>query len=82
LSKHAGLAELEQRRRLRQRLPPPEIARAIRRAAGVSQQELADAIGVSRQAVSYWEAGLRRPRGARLAVYAEAIQRLSRGADG
>lgn len=51
------LALLSDRVRLTKRLPSPEVARAIRRAAGVSQEGLAGALGVSRQAVGYWEAG-------------------------
>jgi DNA-binding transcriptional regulator YiaG len=38
-------------------------ARAIRKAARLSQRELAEGAGVTRVAVSKWEAGERLPRG-------------------
>ena len=34
-----------------------EKIRALRRRAGLSQEELAETVGVSRQAVSKWESG-------------------------
>lgn len=37
---------------------------------------MAEAIGVTRQAVSLWESGVRTPRGHRLDAYAEAIATL------
>lgn len=38
-------------------LPAPAERRRIREAAGVSQQQIADELGVSHMAVSYWECG-------------------------
>lgn len=38
-----------------------ERIQSLRRAKGISQEELADAIGVSRQAVSKWESGQNSP---------------------
>lgn len=35
----------------------------LRRASGMSQEELAEKLGVSRQAVSKWESGATQPRG-------------------
>ena len=35
-----------------------EKIRALRRRAGLSQEELAETVGVSRQAVSKWESGV------------------------
>ncbi|MEU0971332.1 helix-turn-helix transcriptional regulator [Streptomyces sp. NPDC005917] len=64
------------RLRLHQDLPAPEERRAIRQAAGLSQGELAEAIGVTRQAVSHWEAGTRTPKGAFLERYVSAIRTL------
>lgn len=43
------------------RLPPPALARAIRKAAGATQAEVAAALGVSQPTVARWEAGTRRP---------------------
>jgi transcriptional regulator with XRE-family HTH domain len=62
--------------RVRRSLPTPAQRRLLRESAGLSQQALADLIGVSRQAVSHWETGLRDPAGAALIRYAEAIQAL------
>jgi len=61
-------------------LPTPEERRAIRRAAGLSQGELAQAIGVTRQAVSNWESGIRTPKGACLERYVTAIRTLRESA--
>ncbi|MEU0253274.1 helix-turn-helix transcriptional regulator [Streptomyces sp. NPDC006184] len=61
---------------LRQDLPAPEERRAIRQAAGLSQGELAEAIGVTRQAISNWESGARTPKGSHLERYVTAIRTL------
>lgn len=45
-------------------------------AAGLSQGELAEAIGVTRQAVSHWESGTRTPQGEMLDRYVSAIRTL------
>lgn len=45
------------------RMPPPQLARAIRTAAGVSQTRLAAELGVHPVTVARWEAGTRRPVG-------------------
>ena len=61
----------------RRRLPEPPIRRLLRERAGLSQYELAAAIGVSRPAVTRWEAGQRSPRGDLAERYADALDRLS-----
>jgi transcriptional regulator with XRE-family HTH domain len=70
----ALLAEANARRTL----PPVEVRRLLRRRLGISQQELADALGVSRPALSRWESGQRSPRGKSRGEYADALQRLAR----
>ncbi|WP_455362006.1 helix-turn-helix transcriptional regulator [Streptomyces sp. SYSU K21746] len=73
----ATVAEkIRSRLQVRRDLPCPEQRRELREAAGLSQQEIADVIGVTRQAVSHWEAGIRTPRGALLDRYIDAIRAL------
>jgi len=55
-------------------LPTPAERRKIREGAGLSQAAVADAIGVTPQAVALWEAGRRTPRGCLRAQYAEALE--------
>lgn len=57
-------------------LPEPAERRSLREAAGVSQQELADALGVTRAAISHWETGTRSPRGELRRRYVSAIRVL------
>ena len=66
---------IDQVRATRQ-MPPPEMARAIRIAAGVSQEALANELEVSRLSIIRWEAGTCRPRGERAARYAELMRAL------
>lgn len=49
----------------------------IRLAAGLSQAEIARAVGVTASAVSQWEAGNRRPRGDTARRYAHLIDVLA-----
>ncbi len=66
------------RARLRRHLPPPRARRLTRQMAGVPQEAVADVVGVTRQAVSQWESGVRDPRGEDLRRYVHVLQRLSR----
>lgn len=58
------------------RLPDPSLARAVRRAARVSQARLAQELGVSRVTVARWEAGTRRPTGAIARAYAVLLTQM------
>jgi DNA-binding transcriptional regulator YiaG len=49
----------------------------LRLAAGISQGELAAAIGVSAPTLSRWEAGDRRPRGDAAVAYARELRKLA-----
>ncbi len=57
-------------------LPDPQVARMIRVTADVSQERVAQELGVHRMTVARWETGQRRPRGAMRARYAELLQAL------
>jgi len=50
----------------------------LRRAALVSQTELASAVGVTASAISRWEGGSRLPRTDEAAAYARELRRLER----
>lgn len=49
----------------------------LRVAAGLSQAELAAAVGVSASCVSRWEAGERRPRGEIAVAYVRVLRTLA-----
>jgi len=70
------IAELEDRVKTRRGLPPPDLRRAIRKAAGLTHADVAGALGVSRQAVAHWEGGTRTPRAVALKRYSDLLQRL------
>ena len=67
------LAEVKYRRLL----PAPQMLRAIRRSAGVSQAAVAEVCGVDRASVSRWESGTRRPSGPRLVAYMGLLEQLA-----
>jgi DNA-binding transcriptional regulator YiaG len=62
-------------RRARELTTSP-TARDIRRAAGVTQERLALALGVDRTTLARWESGTTRPRPAELAAWVEALDAL------
>lgn len=62
--------------RARAELPTPRVARAIRLAAGVSQERLAAELHVHRVTVARWESGDRRPAGRHLMEYAQLLRQL------
>jgi DNA-binding transcriptional regulator YiaG len=71
-----AMERIGQKRLAHQGLPAPPIRRALRQSAGLSQQDVADAVGATREAVSRWESGDRRPRGRLLICYVELLKVL------
>ena len=60
----------------RQRLPEPMVRRMIRERAGISQADLARALGVERTTVGRWESGTRSPGRMLLGSYLQVLDRL------
>ncbi|MCX4902349.1 helix-turn-helix domain-containing protein [Streptomyces sp. NBC_00892] len=58
-------------------LPSPRVRQQLRVAAGLTQAEVADAIGVQRVAVARWEAGLTQPHRRNRLKYAHLLRRLA-----
>lgn len=52
-------------------------ARQARLDAGLTQEEIAEAIGVDQSTVSSWELGRRRPRGPAGLRYAHVLKKLA-----
>ena len=63
---------------IRRTLPDPATRRFLRERGGLSQEEMAEALGVTRTAVTRWEQGTRTPRRGSLDAYAELLERLRR----
>lgn len=57
-------------------LPEPEERRRLRRAARLNQQQVATAVGVSRETVSAWETGRWEPTGQARAKYLRLLEGL------
>jgi DNA-binding transcriptional regulator YiaG len=64
--------------RARDSLPSPEERRRLRESAGVTVAAVAAVVGVSRAAVTRWEAGERSPRGDHVHAYIDVLSRLKR----
>ncbi|WP_369171833.1 sigma factor-like helix-turn-helix DNA-binding protein [Streptomyces sp. R28] len=58
-------------------LPPPEERRRLREAGSLTQAQVADRVGVSRETVHAWEIGRRSPRGGRRETYAQLLRTLA-----
>ena len=71
-----GLLERSRKRRL----PNPTIRRMLREEAGLTQQDIAETVGVKRSAVSRWEAGTRSPRSPAADRYADVLRGLAAAA--
>jgi DNA-binding transcriptional regulator YiaG len=59
--------------RVRNALPAPQERAALRKAAGLTQRELAKLLDVSQAAVALWETGAREPAGTNRVKYVEAL---------
>ena len=58
------------------RLPSPATRRVLRTDAGLTLAELASQLGVTKQALWYWEVGARQPRSKNRLAYAQALDEL------
>ncbi|MEU5560823.1 helix-turn-helix domain-containing protein [Streptomyces globisporus] len=58
-------------------LPPPATRAALRRADGLTQAEVAEAIGVTRVAFARWETGKAEPRTRARATYLRLLEALA-----
>lgn len=63
------------RAQTRRRLPPPAVRRSLRLAAGLSQQDIAAPLRVTRECIAQWEKGARTPRGDRAEQYLAILDR-------
>jgi transcriptional regulator with XRE-family HTH domain len=63
--------------RVTRSLPPPTMRRALREAAGLTQERLGSALGVSRIAICRWESGLREPCAKNRVAYAHLLAALA-----
>ena len=72
-----ALDELVEISRMRRRLPEPAMRQHLRRRARLTQEDVAEAVGVDRATLSRWESGARTPRGDRLARYVAVLDRLA-----
>ena len=59
-----------------QQMWTPKLRRAWREAHGLSLQQVADQIGVTRMTVWRWETGARVPRGGNRAAYSRLLRTL------
>jgi transcriptional regulator with XRE-family HTH domain len=68
--------KLAQKVRAKRELPPPAERRAIRISAGVSQEDIAKELGLSRAAISRWETDKRCPQDEHLLAYVKILRTL------
>ncbi|MFI8200871.1 helix-turn-helix domain-containing protein [Streptomyces sp. NPDC085942] len=59
-------------------LPSPEVRAALRQAEGLTQLEVATALGVTRVAFHRWETGQAEPRTRSRNAYLDLLQRLAK----
>lgn len=60
----------------RRELPTPGVCRALRQASGLSAADVARALGLTRQAVTAWERGERRPSAVNCDGYLRVLRML------
>lgn len=58
-------------------LPPPRVRTQLRLAAGLTQLDVAEAVGVKRLAVVRWELGKSNPRRPQRDAYIHLLKRLT-----
>jgi transcriptional regulator with XRE-family HTH domain len=75
------LEAIRRKRDARRALFEPAFRRALRLQAGLSQQDIADAVGVRRETISRWERGVRSPRGESLNAYARVLGAIAEPLD-
>ncbi|MFF9452594.1 helix-turn-helix domain-containing protein [Streptomyces flaveolus] len=63
-------------------LPPPEVRRRVRETATMTQDQLAERVGVTRETVAAWESGREAPRGRERDAYAKLLGTLADAAPG
>jgi DNA-binding transcriptional regulator YiaG len=73
MEQHVAIVD---RVRDRRDLPPPAMRKAIREAAGLPLDAVAQALGVSRAAVALWESGDRFPRPENLHRYVDLLRQI------
>lgn len=77
MAENAALETALGHARDRRRMPGPAERRVIRKAAGLTQVDVAAALGVSRVSVVRWESGARTPRGELANRYLSLLARLA-----
>ncbi|MFI6254329.1 helix-turn-helix domain-containing protein [Streptomyces sp. NPDC051016] len=55
-------------------MPPPDVRARLRKAAGLTQEEVAEVFGVTRVAFHRWETGTAKPYRRRLEAYARLLR--------
>ncbi|MCT9084131.1 helix-turn-helix domain-containing protein [Streptomyces fulvoviolaceus] len=58
-------------------LPPPKERRRLREAGSLTQVQVAERVGVTRETVRAWESGRRSPRGRKREAYAKLLDELT-----
>lgn len=73
---HAALADIRRRAALRRALPAPSERRRLRREARISLDDIAAAVGVTRECIRLWEVGKQEPHDRHVEPYLRALEAL------